>query len=409
MRRSILDRIALVCAVAVLAASCSGCIENPYRSSNGTIPRYSVSGRVFREGSGAGLAGVLVAAPPFGTTETDSQGEFTKTGLMPLAGGPCWLYPAKAGYLFEPYRSSVDYPSPCTADFRAWPRQNGSLLALTMMDSADYAALLLTANPDGRGMSRALALDGYWYADEMSLSWSPTQDAIAFALKQDIWIADLVTGGVYRVTRNAHRNSGPSWSPTQDLIAFSSATFPDQYGYYSSSLDLYTVEPSGACTRRITFNDLDCLDPCWSPDGTRIAYAAHPAPGVSPRTYSIRVVDTVTGADVELANMQGQCSNPDWSPDGTQIAFAAATDSTHTGLWVMPADGSSPRRQIDMPDLANVYDPSWSSDGLRIAVVVQTLDNESLVGSCSVRVVDPTTGQYDDLTSLGTRIVRMDW
>ena len=407
MRRSMFNRIVLLTAAAALMALCAGCIGSAYRSSNGTIPRYSANGQVLQGDSSAGLGGVLIAAPPFGTAETDSQGRFTKTGLMPLADGPCWLYPAKAGFLFEPYRSYVDYPSPCTALFRAWPRQNGHLLAALTIGPSN-TVVLLTSNPDGRGASRVLTLDVIWSPEGMSLSWSAAQDQIAFTWNKDIWIADLAVAGVYRVTRNAHHNSGPSWSPTQDLIAFSSSTFANGSSY-ADKLDLYTVEPNGAHTRRITFNDLDCQDPCWSPDGTRIAYVARRARDPYAAEYSIRVVDVVGGEDVELAKTQGMCSSPDWSPDGTQIAFAAITDSPDTGLWVLPADGSVTPRQISMPDLRNVHDPSWSWDGLHVAVVAKSREVEWWSDRCFIRIIDPVTEQYDDLTHLGSGIVRIDW
>lgn len=67
-------------------------------------------------------------------------------------------------------------------------------------------------------------------------------------------------------------------------------------------------------------------------------------------------------------------SDPRLSPDGSQVAFVLATpdpdtDKMATGIWVAPADGSSPARQFTSGPEDN--SPRWSPDGRWLAFVAE--------------------------------------
>ncbi|HEY1355203.1 MAG TPA: hypothetical protein VGF09_02725, partial [Solirubrobacterales bacterium] len=108
-----------------------------------------------------------------------------------------------------------------------------------------------------------------------------------------------------------------------------------------------TTLPAGAAVRH--------RQPNWSPDHTRIAYAAG-----SGTLYALWILDLRDGSQTEFVSATTNLDRPSWSPDGTQIAYSAGGD-----LWVKDVDDENP---ADMgTQLTNSADtderPVWSPDG----------------------------------------------
>jgi hypothetical protein len=95
--------------------------------------------------------------------------------------------------------------------------------------------------------------------------------------------------------------------------------------------------------------------PNWSPDHTRIAYAA----GMfGQANYALWVLDLRTGSQTEIVPAAEGLDRPSWSPDGSQIAYGSKGD-----LWLTaPTPGSE---QIQLTKTATVTEerPVWSPDG----------------------------------------------
>jgi hypothetical protein len=82
----------------------------------------------------------------------------------------------------------------------------------------------------------------------------------------------------------------------------------------SSGGSIYTVNADGTNLQRITFG----LDPAFSPDGTRIAFARQgPVPG-------LYVIDA-NGANERALFGGTQVRSPSWTGDGTRIVFSTVT------------------------------------------------------------------------------------
>ncbi len=94
-----------------------------------------------------------------------------------------------------------------------------------------------------------------------------------------------------------------------------------------------------------------------SPDGQRIAFALADAQG----NRDIWVRDVARGANTKLTFDPRLANSPVWSPDGTKIAFAANRGGS-IDLYEKNADGSGEERLLLKSD-QNKTPTSWSRDG----------------------------------------------
>ena len=149
--------------------------------------------------------------------------------------------------------------------------------------------------------------------------------------------------------------ASPTPVPPADDIAFTR--------WDGHDTELWTIDPATRDERRLTNNGEDELEPSWSPDHSRIAFARF----VSGGTKAILVIDADGGNKVRLTPPRFFSSSPTWSPDGQWIAFAANVGGTgEVNLWRMRADGSERTQLTDSPDVQE-FDPSWQPTGTLLA------------------------------------------
>jgi Tol biopolymer transport system component len=141
-------------------------------------------------------------------------------------------------------------------------------------------------------------------------------------------------------------------SPPRGTITFASDR---------SDHDLFVLDLRSKRLARVTSGLGDDSSPAWSPDGTRIAYAAE----VNGAT-DVYVVPATGGPPTRLTTGPGAHTSPSWSPDGRHIAYTLASGD-RSAVWVMDADGSRAHRFAATPFRA--YAPAWSPRGDRLALV----------------------------------------
>ena len=102
--------------------------------------------------------------------------------------------------------------------------------------------------------------------------------------------------------------------------------------------------------------------PDLSPDGTKVAFHSNRASFADREGLEsqIFVLDLQTRRVSQLTHGPRGHRDPVWSPDGQQIVYSVGDDETRA-IYVMGADGSSPRALLETDEAA--YHPKWFPDG----------------------------------------------
>ncbi len=199
-----------------------------------------------------------------------------------------------------------------------------------------------------------------------SPSVTPTMEVVKFDLSGriayhseqtgdfEIWVMNADGTEARPLTSSPRRDIEPAWSPDGTKIAFASARDDPE------NLQLYVMNADGSDQRRL-FEDVrpwDSWTPAWSPDGTRIAFQVNK--DVRQNGFDIYVANADGTDERLLVGGPGDQYHVFWSPDGKYIVYVdqGMEDSE---IYIANADGSDPRPLTDN-DSNEAY-PRWSPDG----------------------------------------------
>ena len=138
----------------------------------------------------------------------------------------------------------------------------------------------------------------------------------------------------------------------------------------------------------------------WFPDGRRILIAGREGNGSNPGLW---VLDAATGQATRIASGRG-LEQALISPDGRAVAYTATLQesSAANGVWLIGADGSSPRRA----PITGGY--RWSPDSASLYYVPLTLDRPT-DELWRYRLADGNRTPIVGATQLAIQIIQDEW
>lgn len=181
--------------------------------------------------------------------------------------------------------------------------------------------------------------------------WSPDGHKLALTLgggggNPDIYVLDLQTQGLTRLTEDPAIDTEPTWAPDGRSLYFTS----DRAG----SPQIYQVGVAGGHPKRITFGGTYNARPRVSADGTQLAMVT-----LDGGNYRIAIQDLTSGA-VRVLSHGHLDESPSFAPNGATLIYSER-DNNRGALATVSTDGLTGLR-LKAPQ-GEVQDPAWGPFG----------------------------------------------
>jgi TolB protein len=164
-------------------------------------------------------------------------------------------------------------------------------------------------------------------------------------------------------------------------IAFSAPVLNNRWAIFIMNAD-------GTNIQQLTDGTQYDVSPCWSPDGTKIAFG-RAVQGFADQTIWVMNSD---GSGLRQLTSGGYQTAPAWSPDGTKIMFDREESGFQDGIYVIDASGpTGPGTLLILDGLS----PSSSPDGSKIVfyssgnIYLADAQSGSVIGAALAEGYDP--------------------
>ena len=209
---------------------------------------------------------------------------------------------------------------------------------------------------DGTQMAAVVALPGR----QTQFTISPDGKELIYVDpvndKGDLWRRGFHGKNPVNLTSSDSNESSPQWSPDGGALLFSSDRD-------SEKREIYLMQLESGEVQRLTNNTLYDSEGTWAPDANRIIFTRFfPADDAAKSNGhgAIFELDLHTRQERQLTDLGGYSGGLNFSPDGQRITFHRVADDT-AEIWVMDKDGQNQQQLTDT--FIDEYSPAWSPDG----------------------------------------------
>jgi TolB protein len=186
-------------------------------------------------------------------------------------------------------------------------------IAYVLVDGAPPAQRYQLTVADADGENQRVVLESP--QPIMSPTWSPDGQWLAYVSFENrgsaVFVQRVRTGERRQVSARAGINGAPAFSPDGTKLALTLSGS-------SGNLDIYVLDLGTQGLTRLTEDPAIDTEPTWSPDGRAIYFTSDRAGG--PQVYRVPAQGGETPRRVSFG--VGYASRPRLSPDGTQLAMA---------------------------------------------------------------------------------------
>jgi TolB protein len=234
-----------------------------------------------------------------------------------------WILVDIATGTYHDWADDIDVVLPAgSSDLQISPDRRQ--IAFPVFDAPSDTMRIFLVNADGSNLHPISAGDGR----DHSPQWSPDSRTIVFSRSSNylsaLFLLDVATQTEEQITaftNDIHAN----WSPDGARIVFTTSRDGFQ--------ELYSYEMASGESIRLTRNELqNDLNAAFSPDGRHIAYMSNYSVGDG--TGEIWVMDADGTNQQRITDNEVDDVNPVWTPDSRAIVFTqTSSDRTGGDLW----------------------------------------------------------------------------
>jgi len=228
-------------------------------------------------------------------------------------------------------------------DFNHLFAYNPQYIPLTRLTNGQWDDIHPSLNPEGSRLAFSSRRNGYW----------------------DIFIMDLTSGEISRLTDTPGYDGYPTWSPDSQWIAYET--------YIDNNLEIAirsTLDPLSEPIR-LTNEPGEDYSPEWSPLGRQIAFVSNRSGN---EDIWLARLDEVDERFENVSRSAGSREfHPSWSPDGS---FLAMSSDSGGDLEIRIWDSRNPEKIPVQFKYGNW--PTWSPKGDALLTLVQSANRNGI-------------------------------